>query len=52
MVDIRINWTFLKSVNTTNEHSQWHKLKVYATKDVHLFVGFTINDPNQWGLRT
>ncbi len=42
MVDIGINWTFLKSVNATNEHSQWHKLTVYATKmSVYLKEGIS-----------
>lgn len=31
MVKPIMNWTLSNSLNTSNGHSDWHKLKVYAT---------------------
>ena len=42
IVRFRINWALPNSLNAYDRHSDWHKLEVYAYKDVHLFMGFTI----------
>ena len=32
IVDFRITWTFLNSINASDEHSHWYRLTAYATK--------------------